>query len=378
MMRRAILLVSGLLAVAPAWAQAPTRIGLSAPLTGPDAAFGQGLRQGAEQAVSDLNRAAGGRPRWVLVSLDDGGDGRQAAAVARKLVAEGVRLVIGPFESGAVAAAASIYEDAGAVMLAPGATYAPLTARGSWNLFRLSPSDAQQGRAAGSYLAKAFPGRRVGILNDRSTFGRGLADAVAARLKEDGMPEVLFDGFPRGTRDLTDLVGRLRAARVDAVYFGGLAPEAAVLVQAMRDAGLGATLVASDGILDPGFPSAAGNAGEGTVMTLSTDPPRLPETRGSRPPPRSPETDTVAPQAYAAVELLTQAVERSRAADPKTGRISDGRKVAEALRTGQGRTLLGQVAFDSRGDRANPPIAVRIWRRTPDGRLDYAGNDADP
>jgi branched-chain amino acid transport system substrate-binding protein len=84
MLRSLALTLAGLLAVAPAAAQNAVRIGLSAPLTGPDAVFGQGLRQGAEQAVADLNRAAGGRPRWVLVPADDAGDPKQAAAVARK------------------------------------------------------------------------------------------------------------------------------------------------------------------------------------------------------------------------------------------------------------------------------------------------------
>lgn len=379
MLRSLALTLAGLLAVAPASAQNAVRIGLSAPLTGPDAVFGQGLRQGAEQAVADLNRAAGGRPRWVLVPADDAGDPKQAVAVARKFSADGVRLVIGPFESGAVAAAAPVYEDAGAVAVTTGATYAPLTSRGLWNLFRLTPSDAQQGRAAAAYLAKAYAGRRVGILNDRSTFGRGLADAVSARLKESGAPEVLFDGFARGTRDLSDLVGRLKAARLDAVYFGGLAPEAAALLRAMREAGLGAALVASDGILDPSFPAAAGAAAEGTVMTLLPDPPRLPDPRGGKPASRTPEAESVATGAYAAVELLARATEQAHAADPKTGRISDGRKVAEILRGPQPvRTVLGPMSFDARGDRTGNAVALRIWRRSPDGRLDYAGNDIEP
>lgn len=379
MLRRLAPILAGFLAAAPAAAQTAVRIGLSAPLTGPDAAFGQGLRQGAEQAVADLNRAAGGRPRWILVPVDDGGDAKQAVAAARKFSADGVRLVIGPFESGAVAAAAPVYEDAGAVAVTTGATYTPLTSRGLWSLFRLTASDAQQGRAAAAYLAKTYAGHRVGILNDRSTFGRGLADAVSARLKESGAPEVLFDGFARGTRDLSDLVGRLKAARLDAVYFGGLAPEAAALLRAMREAGLGAALVASDGILDPGFPAAAGAAAEGTVMTLLPDPPRLPEPRGGKPASRGPEAESVAAGAYAAVELLARATEQAHAADLKTGRISDARKVAEVLRGPQPvRTVLGPVSFDARGDRTGPSVALRVWRRTPDGRLDYAGNDVEP
>ncbi|CAM2734814.1 branched-chain amino acid ABC transporter substrate-binding protein [Methylobacterium mesophilicum] len=369
-------IVAGLLGAAPAAAQAPVRIGLSAPLTGPDAALGQGLRQGAEQAVADQNRAGGSRPKFALVPADDAGDPRQALAAAKKFAGEGVRFVVGPFESGAVAAAAPVYEEAGAVMVAPGAAYTPLTGRGLWNLFRLGPSDAQQGRAAGSYLAKAFAGRRVAIVNDRSTYGRGLAEAVAARLKEAGTPEVLFDGFPRGTRDLSDLIGRVKAARVEAVYFGGLAPEAATLVRALREASIGATLVAGDGILDPAFAAVAGPAGEGTVMTLPPDPPRLPEPKGGKATARSPEAESVAASGYAAVEVLAQGLERARAADPKAVRVPDGRKVAEALHgTQPARTILGPVGFDERGDRITGPVTLRVWRRTPDGRLDYAGND---
>lgn len=371
-------LLAGLLTGLPgsAAAQAPVRIGLSAPLSGPDSAFGLGLRQGAEQAVADLNRGAGTRTKFVLIPADDTGDPRQAVAVARKFTADGIRLVVGPFESAAVASAAPVYEEAGAVAVTPGATYGPLTGRGLWSLFRLGTSDTQQGWAAGAYLAKAFAGRRIGIVQDRSTFGRGLADAVAARLKEAGMPEVLFDGIPRGTRDVSDLVGRLKAARVEAVYFGGLAPEAAVLLRAMREAGLDAVFLASDGILDPAFASAAGSVGDGVLMTLPPDLPHLADPRGGKPVPRSPEAESVAASSYAAVEILAQAVERAHAADPKTGRIADGRKVAEALHGPPLRTVMGPVGFDARGDRISGSVVLRVWRRTPDGRLDYAGNDA--
>ncbi len=390
-LRLAPLLCFAFLLSAPAAAQAPVRIGLSVPISGPDAAFGQGLRQGAEQALADLNRARGTPAKFVLVPADDGGEARQAAAVARKFAADGVRLVVGPFESSAVAAAAPIYADAGSVVVAPGAAYAPLTGRGLWNLFRIGASDAQQGRAAGSYLLTTFSGRPIGIVHDRTTFGRGLAEAVAARLKQGSQREALFEGFDRGSRDIPALVGRLKGAGVEAVYFGGSAPEAATLVRAMREAGLSATLVASDGILDPAF-AAVGPAGEGTVMTLPLDPPRLPEIRNARPAVRSPDAEVAAASAYAAVEVLVQAFERARtldpktsnpktsdpeAADPRTGRLPDGRTIAAVLRSGNPfRTLLGPVTFDANGDQTGDIVALRVWRRTPDGRLDYAGNDA--
>ncbi|GJE58097.1 branched-chain amino acid ABC transporter substrate-binding protein [Methylobacterium trifolii] len=364
-----------LLAVSPAAAQGqpPVRIGLSAPLTGSDAAFGQGMRIGAEQAVADLNRAAGpGGRRFALVVADDAGEIRQGVAVARRFAGDGIRLVVGPLESSVVAAVAPVYDEAGAVLVAPGAAYAPLTGRGLAGLFRLAPSDAQQGLAAGAYLAGLHGGRPIAIVHDRTTFGRGLAEAVSGALKAAGNPEVLFEGVARGARDAPELIASLKAAGPAAVYFGGLAPEAAMLVRALREAGLSATFVSGDGILDRDFATAAGAAGEGTVMTLPAEPRRLPDPRSpGRPVPRSPEADAVAAGAYAAVELLAQAVERARSAD--------GRKVADALHGDVPfRTVMGEVAFDAKGDTRRGDLVLRVWRRTPDGRLDYAGNEPAP
>lgn len=369
---RALALALCFLGTLPAAAQVspPVRIGLSAPLSGPDAGFGLGLRAGAEQAVADLNRA-GGR-RFSLTAADDGGDPKQAAAVAARFAADGIGAVVGPFESAAVAKAAPVYDRAGTALVAPGVTYGPLTGRGLWNLFRLGPSDPQQARAAADYLARVYAGKPIAILNDRTTFGRGLADAVAARLHDLNQHEAAFEGIERGSRDLSALVKRLAAAKVAAVYFGGTGADAATLVRAMREAHLTAPLVASDGILAPAF-AASGPAGEGTVMTLPPDPPHLPDLKIGKAALRTPEADSAAAGAYAAVQLLAQALDRGQAADAK-GKVN-GRKLADALRTGKYKTVLGDLSFDGRGDPAGGMVLLRVWRRTPDGRLDYAGQE---
>ncbi|MGU3536887.1 branched-chain amino acid ABC transporter substrate-binding protein [Methylobacterium sp. A54F] len=351
----------------------PIRIGLSAPLTGPEAAFGQGLRLGAEQAVADLNRAGGvGGRKLALVVADDAGDPKQGLAVARRFAGERIGLVVGPLDSAVAATAAPAYEAAGAVMVTPGATWTPLTARGLWNVFRLGASDAQQAAAAAAFLATRYPGRRIGIVHDRSSFGRALADEVSRGLKARGQPEVAFEGLARGSRDAADIAARLKAAGVDIVYFGGFAPEAGVLVRGLQEASAWVPLVASDAILDKDFPQAAGPGAEGTVMTMPGEPRRLPDPpRGTKAAPRTPEAEAVAAQAYAAVEVLAQGVDRARS--------TEGRKVAEALHAGTGlRTVLGEIGFDARGERTRPDIVLRAWRRTPDGRIDYAGNDVGP
>ncbi|GJD34756.1 branched-chain amino acid ABC transporter substrate-binding protein [Methylobacterium aerolatum] len=360
----------GLRGGASAEVPAPVRIGLSAPLTGPDAAFGQGLRIGAEQAVADLNRA--GPRRYALTTADDSGEPRQAAAVAARFAADNFAFVVGPFESSAVAAAAPVYARSGTVFMTPGATYGSLTGRGLWNLFRLGPSDPQQARAAADYLARTFADRPIAVVNDRTGFGRAMADAAAERLRSLGQREAVADSFDRGSVDLTALVRRLAEAKVEAVYFGGMAPDAATLVRALREAHLGATLVAGDGLLDPAF-ATVGAPGEGTVMTAPPEAPRLPVPPNGKVQPLTPEGATVAASAYAAVQILAQALERGASPDPRTGRV-DGRKLAQALRAGPFRTLVGPVAFDAQGDESDDRVvALRVWRRQPDGRLDFAG-----
>ena len=364
------LTLSGL--AGPAGAAEPLKIGLALPLSGPDAAFGQGARLGAEQAVAEINRTGGvlGR-RLLLVVQDDAADPKQAAATARRFTESGVRFVVGHLTSGAAAAASSVYEEAGIVSLTPGATWAPLTRRGAGLLFRLSGSDAQQGALGGALLAERFAAKPTAIVHDKTSFGRALADEAARALRARGGQERLFEGVSRDDRETAALVAKLRALGIEAIYFGGLSAPAAGLIRAMREAGLTATVIGSDGLLDKDFAQVAGPGAEGTLMTLAPAPPRLPEPRGAAKAPRSAEAEMFAAGAYAAVEVIRRGIEGARSAEPA--------RVAAFLHGGAPlRTVLGEIAFDARGDLTRPPFAVYAWRKLPDGRLDFAGNEISP
>lgn len=364
----ALVLASG------AGAEAQIRIGLAAPLTGPDAAFGQGMRAAAEQAVSDLNRAGGvNGQKLALVAADDSGDAKQGLAAVKRFSSEKVGFVVGPLNSSVASVAVPAYEAAGIVVVTPGASWGPLTNRGHWNVFRTCGSDPEQGLIAGLYLAEAYRGRRVGIVHDRTAFGRGLADEVVRTLKASGETEAAFEGFDRGERDLSRLVGRLARARVEVVYLGGLAGDAVTLVRALRGAGLAVPLVGSDGLIDRDFVAEA----EGTLMTAAPEPRKLPEVRAAevRNPAgrlmRTAEAEVVAGQTYAAVEVLARAIDLTKS--------TDARKVAAFLHTGQAvKTLIGDLAYDTRGDLRRSGYALYAWRRTGDGRIDYLGNQISP
>lgn len=366
---RRIRAVALVLAFLTAGAEAQVRIGLSAPLTGPDAVFGQGMRAAAEQAVADLNRAGGiNGQRLALVVADDAGDPKQGVAVAKKFAVDKVTLVVGPLGSATAAMAMPVYEEAGIVAVTPGATWGPLTARGLWNVFRTCGNDAEQGTIAGAYLAERYRGKRIALVHDKTGFGRGLADDVARALKAGGNREIAFEGLNRGERDYATLAAKLWQLRVDVVYFGGLAVEAGHLIQAMREVGLHAPLVGSDGILDKDFARIAGPGAEGTLMTLAPEPRRLPEPKGPGPKAaRPPEAETFAAQTYAAIEVLKRGVEGAKSIE--------GRPVAAFLRAGAPvGTAIGEIAFDAKGDPRRPGYVLHAWKRTPDGRIDYAGN----
>ncbi|WP_375409800.1 ABC transporter substrate-binding protein [uncultured Methylobacterium sp.] len=211
------------------------------------------------------------------------------------------------------------------------------------------------------------------MVHDKTTFGRGLADEVVRTLKAAGEAEAAFEGFDRGERDLSRLVGRLARARVEVVYLGGLAADAVTLVRALRGAGLTAPLVGSNGLIDRDFVAEA----EGTVMTAPPEPRRLPEIKASevRNPAgrllRTPEAETVVGQTYAAVEVLVRAIDGAKSTEPRT--------VAAFLHTGQPvKTLIGDLAYDTQGDLLRSGYALYAWRRTGDGRIDYLGHQINP
>ncbi|WP_347379632.1 branched-chain amino acid ABC transporter substrate-binding protein [Methylobacterium sp. Leaf102] len=356
----------------------PLVIGLSAPLTGQDAAFGQGMRAGAEQAVAEINRTGGvNGQRLVLVVADDAGDGKQGLAVARRFAAERIGFIVGPLNAAVAGATIPVYAESGIVAVTTGVAWAPLTAGGHWNVFRTGANEAGQSALAGAYLARQFAGRRIGLVHDKTTFGRGLVDGVARTLKAAAQGEAAFEALSRGDKDLSALAGRLKRARVDVVYFGGLATEAIVLLRAMREAGLDAPLVGSDGLLDKELSQVA--AADGTVMTVAPVT-RLPEVKPSPTKPRMPEAEILAAQVfvaqgYAAVEVLRGGMLGARS--------TDARAVAAFLRGGTAvKTVLGPLAYDARGDLKadprRPAYVLQVWRRTPDGRIDYAGNTIDP
>src|SRR5271170_8154622 len=143
-------------------ASAQIKMGVAGPITGPNAAFGAQLTNGTQQAVDDINKAGGILGQQITLEQgDDVSDPKQGVSVANKFVGDGVKYVIGHFNSGVTIPASDVYAENGMLVITPGSTNPQVTERGLWNVFRVCGRDDQQGGIAGAIIAEKFKGKRI-------------------------------------------------------------------------------------------------------------------------------------------------------------------------------------------------------------------------
>ncbi|MFY1635781.1 branched-chain amino acid ABC transporter substrate-binding protein [Solwaraspora sp. WMMB335] len=247
------------------------RIAVFGPLTGDSADLGGNIRDGARLAFAQFHDAHPDCP-VELVDFDSQGDPKQAPALAQQIVGDPrIVGVIGPAFSGEAEAALPILDQGGVTTITTSATRTELGQRG-WSTFhRLVGNDAAQGRAAGWYIDQVLRAAAVFVVDDGSAYGSGLADEVVASL---GAKVVQRATVASRATDFGAVVGQVRSADADVVFYGGYYAEAGRLQRQLRAAGVTATFVAGDGVKADGFLQTAGaDAGTDVVITCPCLPP---------------------------------------------------------------------------------------------------------
>ncbi|WP_425107275.1 branched-chain amino acid ABC transporter substrate-binding protein [Ancylobacter sp.] len=351
-------LALGAMAALAAPASAQVKVGVGGPITGANATFGAQLKNGAEQWAADVNATGGllGQKVEIVVG-DDASKPEQGVSVASKFIADGVKFVIGHFNSGVSIPASEQYAEAGVVAISPASTNPKLTERGLTNVFRTCGRDDQQGAVAAAYILQNLKGKKIAIVHDKTPYGKGLADETKKALNAGGVTEVVYEGINPGEKDYSALVSKLKAANVDILYYGGLHTEAGLLVRQLRDQGQNTVLFSGDGITDKEFWTIAGPGAAGTLMTFGPDPRNNPaaakvveefKKKGIDP-------EGYVLYSYAAGQVIQQAVEATKSLD--------GKKVAEYIHSGaKFNTVLGTLTFDKKGDRTNLDYVVYVWK----------------
>ena len=342
-----------------AFAQADIKIGVAGPMTGANAAFGEQYMKGAQAAADSVNAAGGvNGEKIVLVKGDDACEPKQAVTVAKDLVNQKVAGVVGHFCSSSTIPASEIYDEAGVIAITPGSTNPQVTERGLNAMFRMCGRDDQQGIVAGDYIVDVLKGKKVVVLHDKDTYGQGLADATKAQLVKRGVTPVLYEGLTRGEKDFSTIVTKIRGAGADVVYFGGLHPEAGPLVRQLREQGLkDVKFMSDDGIVTDELVTTAGGPQfvDGVLMTFGADPRMLPESKAVvdafRKAGTEPEGYTL--YAYASVQTLAAAFNGAKS--------NKGEEAAAWLKKNPVKTVMGEKAWDSKGDLKVSDYVVYQW-----------------
>jgi branched-chain amino acid transport system substrate-binding protein len=348
-------------------ADAQIKFGVAGPITGPNASFGAQLTNGAGQAVEDFNKAGGILGQKVeLEQGDDVSDPKQGVSVANKFVGDGVHFVIGHFNSGVTIPASEVYVDNGVLFISPSATNPKVTERGLWDAFRTCGRDDQQGKLWADLALGDLKDKKIAIIHDKTPYGKGLADAAKGFMNAGGKKEVLYEGVNVGEKDYSAIVSKLKAAGAEYLMWGGLHTEAGLIVRQMRDQGMTTVLISGDGITDAEFASIAGPGAEGTLMSFGPEPRNNPAAKdvvaAFKAKGIEPEGYTL--YSYAGMQIIKAAIEKANSADPH--------KVADVMHSGMTfKTVLGDIAYDAKGDRTSMDFVWYIWAKNADGKLTY-------
>jgi branched-chain amino acid transport system substrate-binding protein len=348
-------------------ALAQVKMAVAGPITGPNAATGAQMKNGVDQAATDINAAGGMMGQKITVEYgDDVSDPKQGVSVANKFAADGVKFVVGHYNSGVSIPSSLVYQENGILQITPASTNPTFTERKMWNTFRVCGRDDQQGAVAGAYIVKHFKGKKIAVVHDKTTYGKGLADETIKGLAKGGMKPVLYEGINTGEKDFSALVSKIKQSGADLIYFGGLYTEGGLIVRQMRDQGVKAPMMGGDGITSDEFASVGGPGVEGTLMTYGPDPRNKPEAKKVveefRKKNFEPEAYTL--YSYAAVQIYKQAAEAAKSLDPK--------KVAEKMHSGMHfKTVLGDISYDKKGDITKLDYVMYLWKKDASGKVTY-------
>ncbi len=338
------------------------KIGAAGPMTGDQAKMGQDIVHGVTLAVEEWN-ARGGvlTKRIVIVTGDDRRDPREAVSVANKMVNERVAGVIGHFNSSCSIPASKIYFEYKVIQITPASTNPQLTEQNYQTVFRVCGRDDQQGIIGAKFVLEKIKKRRIAILHDKTTYGQGLADEFKRNVEKEKTAIVCaYEGIIQGDNDFTAVLTKIKQKKPEVLYYGGIYPEAGLLVKQMKQLGLDAIFVSGDGVIDPEFIKIGGEATEGTYLSFSPSIEDKPSAKHfieiytskyGEPGPYS-------IYAYDAANIILKAIDLAR--------TTDCEKLAETIHQMKYEGAMGEIQFDEKGDVL---VAPYIFWTVKDGKF---------
>lgn len=336
-------------------------VGIAGPMTGENAVFGGQIRAGVEQAIEDINAAGGVNGKKLVAKIgDDACDPKQAVNVANQIASAKAKVVIGHYCSGSSIPASAVYAEEGVVQLSPASTNPAYTDNrpAAGTTFRVCGRDDQQGGIAGKYLLEKQAGKKVAIVNDKSSYGKGLADETQKTFEAGGQKPVLVESITAGEKDYSALISKIKQSGAEVVYYGGYYQQAGLIVRQMREQGVSATLMGGDALQSSEFLGITGKGGEGTMFTFPPDQRKLASAADvvSKLKAKKIEPEGFTLYSYAALQIWADAA--------KAAKSEDAKAVAAEINKQTFKTVAGDFKFNEKGD---PTVAGFVFFEFKDG-----------
>ena len=247
----------------------PITIGVSGPLTGPNAQYGAQWKQGFDLALDEINNDGGikGRP-LAYVFEDTQSDPRQSVAVAQKFVADPKIVVeFGDFASPASMAASPIYQRGKLVQFGFTNSHPDFTKGGDY-MWSNSVSQADEQPLSAAYAVKRLGLKRIAVLHLNTDWGRTSKDIFIRAAREMGAEIVATEGYLPDEKDFRSTLVRVRDAKPDGLMLISYYSDGALIARQVKQAGLSLPTVAASSVYSPKFIELGGDAVEG-VYTAS-------------------------------------------------------------------------------------------------------------
>lgn len=365
----------------PAASDQTIKIGVDLPVSGADASIGIPTQNGVVLAVEEANKNgfAGGKFKLDTSLLDDAVQGKHDPAAGAQNVKtfiadSAVLAMVGPFNSNVAKSEIPLTNDAGLVQISPSNTNDGLTtgddakklrtAHPDTNTyFRVCTRDSKQGLALAQVAAQRLGLKKIFIIDDNETYGKGLADVFDASFRQLGGTVLGHEHITANQQDFKALLTKAKADNPDGVFFGGNTSTGGGLVRRqMSDVGLGSVpYLGGDGISDPEFETVAGATANGSYMTVAApDTSKLPSAKQFIAAYQARFKSNVGPysaNAYTAAKIEIAAIEKAIAdAGGKMPTRADVLKYVAATKDFD--SPIGKVGFDANGDTTSPVLSL--------------------
>ncbi len=344
------------------------KVGFVAPLTGDQAATGLDMLRAAQLAVEQSKAAGEILPGYglELVAMDDQRSPAQAVSVAKRLAADpDVLVVMGHLNSSCTKPASAIYYEARILHINSVSSNPEISRQGFDNFFRICPTDDLQGPAAARFALQRLEAKRIFVIDDMTTYGRGLANEFVKAAKGLGIEILGHEGITQGEKDFTPLLTKVKAINPDLIYFAGMFPEAALLLKQRFELQIPSRFLGGDGTFEPTLIDlATPQAAEGMYLTtLGADIRKVPTAQAFV---RDFEAKyghlgAYSSYAYEATRLALEAIRRAGRKD-RAAVISAMKQIKEYP------GILGTHTFDTHGDTTNRVIGIYTVR---DGKFQF-------